>query len=768
MPDFRYLDIDIDIDRVGSTYHVQVTNSPAGTGDADFTLPFNDIELENFLLKLGGARRRVRRIDAPEMDAAKQFGGRLFGAVFSGTVRDCLTGSLARADASDAGLRVRLHLDGAPELADLPWEFLYNPSLNRFLALSVDTPLVRFIDVPERIRPLDVTPPLRILAVIANASDYEPLDVEREWKHLREALQDAQQSGRVTLERLEVASLPALQKKLQEREYHILHFVGHGGFDERAQDGELIMEEPSGRGRRVGGQYLGTILHDHASMRLVVLNACEGARSSRTDPFAGVAQSLVQQGVPAVIAMQFEISDDAATVFAGGFYEALARGYPVDAALAEVRKTLYAGDNAVEWGTPVLYLRAPDGKIFDVHGAAVPGAPAVPPARIERAAPLPAIPRDLVRKPLVWIVALGAVALLIALGVFVWNAIPRGISNSDVSLGELTTASQVVSGPVAGTYIPVGRRSSFKPQDPELFVVVEMKRLPQSALLELRVRQTNGFDKIYSSEPRTRDIHDEDDAWWFFRIVPQELCAEPGADCPGSFEAEVLVNRASTELVASFTVLADATAVAQATASPPPPTPAITTAPTASHTPVPVATHTPAPVNTHTPAPAVTHTPTLANGCAFPVPDWIASTLEARTLGSLGCPAQGVIEVQAAEQLFEFGRIVQIQDFSVIYVIVSSRSNTGAWRRFPDTWKVGDPATGNLEPPAGLLEPKYGIGKVWLRELGGPKSSIGWAKTEATDVRVWRDQLFHNGFVLETQTHLYLFFNDQTFQAVQK
>lgn len=766
MPDFRYLDFDIDIDRRGDAYHVQVTNSPAGTADADFTLPFNDIELENFLLKLGGARRRVRRIDAPEMDAAKQFGGRLFGAVFSGTVRDCLTGSLARADATHAGLRVRLHLGGAPELADLPWEFLYNGSLNRFLALSVDTPLVRFIDVPEPIRPLEVTPPLRILAVIANASDYEPLDVEREWSRLRDAVADAQRRGLVTLERLDVASLPALQKKLQEREYHILHFVGHGGFDQRAQDGELVMEDPSGRGRRVGGQYLGTILHDHDSMRLVVLNACEGARSSRTDPFAGVAQSLVQQGVPAVIAMQFEISDDAATVFCGGFYEALARGYPVDAALAEVRKSLYADNNAVEWGTPVLYLRAPDGKIFDIHGATPTGAPPGLPEHMEGAPAALATPRAIPFKPPMWLLGLGALALLIALGLIVWNMIPKGVTGSDVSLGELTTASQVISGPVAGTYIPVGRRSSFKPQDPDLYVLVEMKRLPKSALLELRVRQTNGFDKIYSSDARTRDIRDEGDAWWFFRFAPQELCTEPGADCPGSFEAEILVNRVSTALVTSFTILADTTPVAQATASPPPPTAATATTPTASHTPAPVDTHTPAPANTHTPS--VAHTPTPADGCAFAVPDWIASTLEARTLGSLGCPAQPAIEVQAAEQPFEFGRMVQIQDFSVIYVILSSRSNTGEWRRYPDTWKAGDPATGNLEPPSGLLEPKYGIGRVWLRELGGPKSSIGWAKTEATDVTVWRDQLFHNGFVLETPTHLYLFFNNQVFQAVQK
>ena len=55
-------------------------------------------------------------------------------------------------------------------------------------------------------------------------------------------------------------------------------------------------------------------------LRLVVLNSCEGARTTLTDPYAGVATTLVQLGVPAVVAMQFEISDRAAIVFAEELY----------------------------------------------------------------------------------------------------------------------------------------------------------------------------------------------------------------------------------------------------------------------------------------------------------------------------------------------------------------------------------------------------------------------------------------------------------------
>ena len=119
----------------------------------------------------------------------------------------------------------------------------------------------------------------------------------------------------------------------------------------------------------MGSQYLGMLLHDHDSLRLAILNACEGARTSRQDPFAGSAQSLVQQGIPAVIAMQFEIADDVASTFAHEFYGALADGLPIDAAVTEARKAIFAGGREIEWATPVLYLRAPDGRIFDVAPA---------------------------------------------------------------------------------------------------------------------------------------------------------------------------------------------------------------------------------------------------------------------------------------------------------------------------------------------------------------------------------------------------------------
>jgi hypothetical protein len=81
--------------------------------------------------------------------------------------------------------------------------------------------------------------------------------------------------------------------------------------------------------------------------------------------------------------MQFEISDEAAIVFAGGFYRPLATGSPVDTSLAAARLAMLAerGDD-IEWGTPVLFMRVPDGRIFDLGPQ---GRPA--PAEAQRAQP---------------------------------------------------------------------------------------------------------------------------------------------------------------------------------------------------------------------------------------------------------------------------------------------------------------------------------------------------------------------------------------------
>jgi len=136
---------------------------------------------------------------------------------------------------------------------------------------------------------------------------------------------------------------------------------------------------------------------------MVVLNSCLGAKGSGTDVFSSTASILVRRGVSAVVAMQYEISDRAAVEFARSLYEALADSMPVDAAVAEARKAVsLALNNTVEWGTPVLFMRSPDGALFRIDGMTTSAArasgtyqsmespPQVAPGRVESVSGAPA------------------------------------------------------------------------------------------------------------------------------------------------------------------------------------------------------------------------------------------------------------------------------------------------------------------------------------------------------------------------------------------
>ena len=377
-----YSEFRLRIDRglSAGTYRV-VATGPSGEALGRFKLPFSDIELENFVLKVGRTRRGKRRVESPEMELAKDFGGRLFSSLFDGDVKELFRSSFADARTENRGLRITLSLTGAPELSQVPWEYLYDhPS---FMSISTWTPIVRYLDLPKAKRPLQIALPLRIIGVVSAPSDAEPIDVASEKAKLGQALAPLVQSGAVAIDWLETPTLRALQRQLRQADYHVLHYIGHGGYDHDADDGVVLFEDDQGRSRRISGVQLGTILQDEVSLRLAVLNACEGGRSSVEDPFSGVATSLIEREIPAVIGMQFEITDRSAIVFASEFYAALADGYPVDSAMAEARKAIYADENDVEWATPVLFMRVQDGLLFEV--------PAHAPAREQKPDPTVAV-----------------------------------------------------------------------------------------------------------------------------------------------------------------------------------------------------------------------------------------------------------------------------------------------------------------------------------------------------------------------------------------
>src|SRR5919197_5245126 len=122
-----YENFDVLLERIGEgVYRARVVHAPAGQGArVAFTHPFAPLELENFLLRIGRPRRVVRSADSPESKAIKAFGQQLYGALFHDDLWVSLERSLSEAATKGAGLRLRLRLSDTPELAELPWEFLY-------------------------------------------------------------------------------------------------------------------------------------------------------------------------------------------------------------------------------------------------------------------------------------------------------------------------------------------------------------------------------------------------------------------------------------------------------------------------------------------------------------------------------------------------------------------------------------------------------------------------------------------------------------------
>jgi hypothetical protein len=378
-------------------FRARVTGCPIGDGaSCNFVLPLDPTQRENLLLKLDPGRGGMRRVATPHTQAAMDLGGALFDSVFSDEVLLAWSRSQDASRAAGHGLRLRLRLTDAPSIAGLPWEMLYDKRNNVFFAQSERTPLVRYLDVDNPPRPLQVSGPLKILAIISSPNDLPALDVEREWAALRDVLAEKQAAGLVQIDRLPSASLAELQKWLRRNDVHVLHFVGHGDFDENLNDGVLMFTDSYGRGAPVSSAVLGAHVRDHDPLRLVLLNACQTARVDTSDPYSGMAQGLIQQEAAAVVAMQFPISDGAAIVFTGEFYGALADGEPVDQAVTSARKALLA-DYEAEWATPVLFLRSADGHIFDRVAAPVPVAP--PPAPVPKPEPEPTPEPELEPEP---------------------------------------------------------------------------------------------------------------------------------------------------------------------------------------------------------------------------------------------------------------------------------------------------------------------------------------------------------------------------------
>lgn len=323
--------------------------------------------------------------DAPGEEMLTLVGGALFDELMQDGIRDLwMDARSVRRD--NIGLRIRLALH-APAVAALPWETLADARRNQIFATDPGVSLVRvanLVDFVDRPRDLSTLRPVKLL--IAAVDDPAGMDISRELTTIQQALAPLEPHA------LQVDTLAGrfgpleLRQRLERFQPNILHVISHGepdGLYMWTQDGFTLVSSAQIAGAAQGIE----------SLRLVFLNACLAGQADSELPYASLAHRLLQTGLPAVVAMQFEIEDEAAAIFASVVYEKLVAGDcpgMVDVAVRSARHVLHVRDaNRADYVTPILWLNGDDGLLFDLdqeHAAS-----REPPERLAKDAPRPSL-----------------------------------------------------------------------------------------------------------------------------------------------------------------------------------------------------------------------------------------------------------------------------------------------------------------------------------------------------------------------------------------
>lgn len=277
--------------------------------------------------------------------------------------------------------RVRLRIDSdAPELHTIPWELLREVIEGEAayeVAAATATPFSRYLAGHWQPGSPILRRPIRVLVVMANPvnlGDFRlaALQVEEEWAALQSALAD------VAVELIQLpqpCTLSAIEAALKTG-IHVLHFIGHGLYQQEQQRAVLFLADAQNRVQPVtevevaamlARQLADTTIHNDNKLRLVFLAACQSATRSPADAFRGFAPALVQVGVPAVLAMQDLVPVATARAFATTFYRQLLQHGQVDLAANEARSQLLTA-KLPGAAIPALFMRLRDGLLLGKRG----------------------------------------------------------------------------------------------------------------------------------------------------------------------------------------------------------------------------------------------------------------------------------------------------------------------------------------------------------------------------------------------------------------
>ncbi|MBI3421886.1 MAG: tetratricopeptide repeat protein [Acidobacteria bacterium] len=289
----------------------------------------------------------VDRLNASTKDAAERFdelqklGRELYQKLFLPAVEQVWHEYKQRSEFLILCLRFA---KDAAKLEVLPWETLHDGA--EFIAAGTKTTLTRL--------PLDVAPPselppiprqLKLFGFFASPldlQDHERLNAEREQEILLEAINDPAAQGRISADFEDEAKLEILARSLKDG-YHILHFTGHG--ISPRDGGGLLLEDAHGKKLPASiAEVMQAVESGVDRLRLAVISGCQTARTLHTGAFNDLARELLRQRVPAVIAMQFSITDEGGLKFAEVLYREIAKGVELERAVHAARRVLLADE----------------------------------------------------------------------------------------------------------------------------------------------------------------------------------------------------------------------------------------------------------------------------------------------------------------------------------------------------------------------------------------------------------------------------------------
>ncbi len=252
----------------------------------------------------------------------KRLGAKLYNALFLGNTLDVL--NEAWSHVTDAGFAIRIL--ASPAFQYLPFEAMYAKPIprapGRLAGFVADFGSITRVGPDGHLRqPLNRE--IRLLLVGAEPSDTGPLELEDEidgLKTLFGAIKGVELVEPVICHGSTVREL--LDRKYDEVGIHIVHLVVHGSVAELHADAGLGFAGSDGQTLQAYADHLHSIFVDWHGVRLVVFNSCWTGQTHSIS-FSSIVHQTAQAGVPAVVGMQFPISNQAALKFCQVFYRDL-------------------------------------------------------------------------------------------------------------------------------------------------------------------------------------------------------------------------------------------------------------------------------------------------------------------------------------------------------------------------------------------------------------------------------------------------------------